>query len=308
MARIVVDGRNFQGDYSCLNRIDGIEITRQDFRRAIFTLGSPDEETLNSRGRRRNLLRRSVGLGVSEFLLWEGPDLRLAEDFPFLEPTEKAGLSFWIGSALTKLVAEMKLGIPWLADVKLLIETGVLRGAATSKERPDYAGHDSAKRWHIIESKGRSSGFDEGLVAKAKGQAERVSHCNQEKPATTSACVVSLSTGHSQILLDDPEPEEAEAGQRWTIEPAAFFRHYYSGVRRCLRTRGAREVEIAGSVYLCTPLENPACCDPLVEEGRKPLHVGLLKEIFERPEKAPEAVRALQVGDGIGPDGIAVFE
>lgn len=306
-ATLSLDCRNFRGVYEGLNSRGEFFIHPLDFRRAIFTLGSPSSSDLDGRGWRRSRFRRSMGNAVTEFLLWDGGNLRLADDFAALDRTEKGGVSFWMGSAITFLVAQNRLAVPWLAHVDLLLTAGVLSRVGDTRVTPDFAGFGQGGGWHVIESKGRSSGYDTEVVRYAKEQASKVKQVSGAEPQTSSACVVSFSPAGTSVLLDDPKPSLGD--QQWTIEPKPFLRYYYSGIRHLLATSRTDTVELNGRWYLSTLLEDPACCGYFIGEGHRPkLHIGLLENIFARPELAQRFVEGLKTTDGIGPDGIAVFE
>jgi hypothetical protein len=298
----------FTGVFEALNSSSQLPLHPLAFRRANFTLGSPNADDLEGRGWRRNQFRRAMGHALTGLLVWDEGRLKLAEDFVDLDRTEKAGVSFWVGSAITFLVAQQKLGVTWLAHVDQLLTRGILRRVGNTRITPDFSGFGHGNAWHVLESKGRSSGYDSTVVEGAKAQASKVEDINGSPPQTSSACVVSLNTAGTTVLLSDPEP--SREGQRWSIEPESFLQFYYSGIRYLLASRRTETVELDGRKYRSTVLQDPDFCDPFSSSARSPkLRIGLLESIFfARTNLAQRLTEGLVPGEGIGPDGIAVFE
>ncbi len=100
--------------------------------------------------------------------------LHNSEAFKALDPTEKAWVNFSLGMVFTKIFAEKVLGMPWLMHFKWFAgahSVKVRRGKST----PDFIGLDPATgEYHVLEAKGRNSGFAQTVLDGAKEQANRV--------------------------------------------------------------------------------------------------------------------------------------
>jgi len=225
--------------------------------------------------------------------------------------SEKAAATYWYGMALAKLVAESELNVPWLAHVDRMSAAGALATSSGSGgERGDLVGRGPNGDWHVIEAKGRTNSYPQALITKAKGQSAKVISVNGQPPATTSACIASLRTQPISILVDDPPPNPDKT-EKWSIEELGFFRTYYEGVIGYVREFGAERRQTVGNlVFLTAPLfpfffhiPRP----PDFPEWR--LELGILAEIYQTPEMAPEAARDIpHEGNGkVGRDGIALF-
>jgi hypothetical protein len=216
--------------------------------------------------------------------------------------------------ALAKIIAQTELGIPWLANVDQMRASGALTITSGSSERGDLVGRDASARWHVVEAKGRSSPYPSSLVTKAKSQSARVTAINGHPPATTSACIASLFEQPISVLLDDPPPQGDPNGEQWRIEEDLFFKEYYRGIIGLLRDFGPyRERTVHGEALVVAPLYPFAWAYfpvplPTPFDGRR-LELGLLKSIYNTPERAPDAVKGLpgDAEDKVGGDGIAIL-
>ncbi len=74
-----------------------------------------------------------------------------------LDPSEKSGISYFIGLTCAKLLAQKLFGVNWLMhlDVYRAILKPQLEPGAS---RPDLVGRDRSRRWLAFEAKGRSGG------------------------------------------------------------------------------------------------------------------------------------------------------
>ncbi len=322
MANIEISCRNFTGSYARLNGTRNKNVSRRAFFRAVLTVGMQRFEDLFRLGWRGFVHRFGMGLSAFSFLEQNGNDLCLSTEYSKLDMSEKGAATYWYGMAMAKLVAETELSIPWLAHVDQLRDSGALTTSSLSKERGDLVGKDGNNRWHVIEAKGRSNQYPVSLVTKAKNQAARVIAVNGQAPVTTSACIASLYSQPISVLLDDPHIDN-ESKEQWRIKDDEFFREYYRGIIEYLREiRPRREHVIGNTVFVAAPLypfyweffhEPP----PFPWKHRETdLEIGLLNDIYKKPESALDAIKTLPQSvdegkirddDKVGKDGIAIF-
>ena len=87
-----------------------------------------------------------------------------------LDPSEKSAVSYFLGMTQAKITCELLLGVPHLLHVDAAL---ALIGRQTRASRPDLIGFDPTTAAYTIavEAKGRSNGWDEEAISKAKTQA-----------------------------------------------------------------------------------------------------------------------------------------
>lgn len=326
MANIRISCKNFSGSYSRLNGTNHQDVSRRALFRAVVTVGMQRFNDFFRFGWRGLFHRFGMGLSAFSFLEQNGNDLCLSKEYNKLDMSEKGAASYWYGMAFAKLVSEIKLDIPWLSHVDRMKAVGALTLAKGSAKRGDLVGRGANGDWHVIEAKGRSNGYDNSLVRQAKMQACRVTSINGQTPATTSACIASLSSKPISVLLDDPPADNDENGERWDIKHDEFFREYYRGTIEYLREAGPRRERVVGNaVFVAVPLY-PFYWELFDAPRRFPwkhwemdLELGLLRDIYKEPESAPDAIKMLQnISEGVirndskdggkvGKDGIAIF-
>ncbi len=314
MANVRVTCQNFAGPFAATNGVRTRDISQRAVLRAVVTVGAQRFRDVLSPGWRHLLHRFGMGLSAVSFLRQTPAGLCLSDTYGSLDGSEKGAATYWYGMALAKIVAETELGIPWLAHVDQMRVSGALTITSGSNERGDLVGRDGQARWHVVEAKGRSSPFPGSLVANAKSQSARVTKIDGHSPATTSACIASLFTQPISVLLDDPPPQDDANGEQWEIEDDLFFKEYYRGITQLLRAFGQyRERTVGGAALVVAPLYPffwnyfPVPRPPPFD-GRG-LELGLLKTIFETPERASDAVKKLARDDEdkVAGDGIAIL-
>lgn len=193
-------------------------------------------------GMDRALEAVGLALHTSAFIETTPTGLRMSPLFRELDSSEMIGVSYRLGMGLTNVVAQRELGIPWLLHVDRLVTSGAAILTPGQRRRGDLAGQDLSNRWHIVESKGRSSRPTAEVYVDAKIQAAQVVSVNGAAPATNSACVSDLSCDPFSVVLDDPPPDD-EKSEKLVINPDKFFEEYYS-LANLLRSD--KELELYG--------------------------------------------------------------
>lgn len=315
MANIEIICRNFTGSYAVLNGSRRIDISQRAFLRAVITVGMQRFSDMARLGWRGFFYRFGIGMSALSYIEQRGNSLCLAAEYQHLDMSEKGVSSYWYGMALSKLVAETELSIPWLSHVDRMKGSGALQTSSDSNERGDLIGRGLNNDWHVLEAKGRSNKYSVDLVTKAKNQAARVISINGQPPSTTSACIAALFSEPISVLLDDPDWDK-ESNEQWEIKDKEFFQEYYRSIISYLREVKHRERHIDDLAFVSAPLypfyrEFFHMLPPLPNMPcRIDIELGLLTDIYKEPESAVNTVKSLfkSKADGkIGKDGIAIF-
>jgi hypothetical protein len=143
-----------------------------------------------------------------------------------LDRSEKVGLSYALGQAMTGIFCRRVLSVPHLMHVDRYGQRfGVTFGAG--RKRPDLIGHKHTG-WIVAEAKGRSNGMETELRAKLEEQKRSISTISGQPPELTVGCVASFPPGISSMLLNafDPVDDEPESIQI-RIELDRFLLAYY---------------------------------------------------------------------------------
>ncbi len=225
---IIIDG--YLNSYQHLNGTHPFRISKTDIARGLLSIGKthwlqhvkrPDRVILD-------FVHNWTGL---QSYLREFPRLHITQRYLDLDGTEKMAKSYQIGMGVAKIVAERKLGIPYLQHVDSLVRTGIVTLTTGTNERGDLVGLDRTNLWHVLEAKGRTSKPTNEDKRKAKSQAERITAINGIAPATKSYCITSLSSHGTEILLSDPDELPALPSQL-EIDRDNFIKFYYDKVFR----------------------------------------------------------------------------
>lgn len=137
--------------------------------------------------------------------------LRHSSAFNALDPTEKGWVNFSLGMVFAKICAARFLNVPWLMHFKwfkMLNDVAMLPGGST----PDFIGlSPSNGQHHVIEAKGRNSGYSKAVMAKAKTQA------SQPVSVNGSTCSLHIGTllyreanGSISMAIEDPESDDQQ--------------------------------------------------------------------------------------------------
>lgn len=130
---------------------------------------------------------------------------RLALD---LDRSEKVGVSYALGQALTGIFCRQLLSIPFLMHVDRYANHHGLAFGSTRK-RADLFGYGTAPGWIVAEAKGRSNSMESELQDKLIEQKRSVISIEGQPPALALGCVASFPPQTSRMQVDafDPEPE-----------------------------------------------------------------------------------------------------
>jgi hypothetical protein len=241
----------FGGPWAGRNQPAGaIAVNVADVVRAAVTVGGP----VGGSPWHRSLRRAGVAGSVLAALVGAGRNQPLATTTLYrqLETTEKSGVSFRLGMAFAALAAEYVLNVTLLEHLNR--SNSVL--AHGSQRRADLFGVDNSGRWHVVEAKSRTYGFEQEDIDGAKQQALNVHAIRPNGsslvPATRSASLLDLSQAPIAMLLIDPvgEPETAAM---YEIDVEAFIATHFSPVPDLLDAQGAPQpppVDLPGTAVV----------------------------------------------------------
>jgi hypothetical protein len=147
-----------------------------------------------------------------------------------LDPTEKGAISYFLGMAVSKLMADKKLGVAYLMHLEVYQEQiEALYGPVhfgRGKSRPDLIGLDKNYQWVVMESKGRSGLMTNALMNKAKRQSTKLRSVGGQIPILNVASVIYFQDDRMKMKWQDPSPH-SEAMDFDFISAFDIVRKYY---------------------------------------------------------------------------------
>lgn len=169
---------------------------------------------------------------------------RFVQTAPYgdLDRSEKGAISFFLGMAVTKLLAADILDVPWLLHM-----SNFSGGKYLS---PDFIGSRIGGGWVVLEAKGRSNGMTSDLKDDALAQAKRplslLDGTARVTPSLRIASIAHFSSGCLRAYWEDPE-EDANDGEEMEVEvnPARVFHDYYYPIVEFVASRRFRREERA---------------------------------------------------------------
>jgi hypothetical protein len=179
--------------------------------------------------------------------------LRQSNAFTDLDPSEKAGVSYFLGLALTKLVAEKLFGVPWL--LHLDVYRRELAPDLAFPEKPDFVGMDAWQLWIVVESKGRSRTITKKLLNDAKRQVRSLRRISGQLPSLRVAVATYFSRRGLRARMRDPDtflPTAIDIELSSEQLARAYYRPIVEMILASDAARSRREV--ANLVEIVTPL------------------------------------------------------
>lgn len=142
-----------------------------------------------------------------------------------LDPTEKSGVSYFMGMVAAKVLGARLLGTPWLFHVSMIKALG---GAVALKgnSQPDLIGLRQNRDWVVAEAKGRSWGYSASAMTTAKLQTRQLRKINGQFPALRVAVQASFSPKLEWAIEDPEEFDEDAVDLQFNLEGALEM--YYS--------------------------------------------------------------------------------
>lgn len=126
-----------------------------------------------------------------------------------LDPTEKSGVSYFMGMVAAKILGARLLDTPWLFHVSMVNSLGGSL-SLNCKSQPDLIGLRRNREWVVAEAKGRTWGYSASAMAAAKRQTRQLRSINGQFPSLRVAVQASFSP-NLEWAIEDPEDFEEEA-------------------------------------------------------------------------------------------------
>lgn len=237
MIDVLVHGSDFVAPFAFVNGLATLHPTVPDLVRSALTCGHlPPGNFWPYMGYRRHaaiwrtsIVRAHVSADTDLNALVP------TDDYWMLEATERGFVSSILGSAVTHLVAQQRLGFPVL--LHLSTYGAAFNVVFNGRHRPDFIAPFGATDWAVIEAKGRAR-LRPALVGHAKTQTRSVTSIAGAEPRVrvVAACVF-RKTG-LEVELHDP-PAKSIALQATVSDVVS---EYYLGIKSLLDEDGGGDV------------------------------------------------------------------
>jgi hypothetical protein len=195
-----------------------------------------------------------------------------------LDRSEKVGVSYALGQAMTGVFCQQRLGVDHLLHVDRYSRRFNINFAVGTKQRPDLFGPGTGG-WVVAEAKGRSNSMESALRSKMEEQKRTIRTINRTPPWVAVGCVASFPPPNRRLRIDafDPEKTESEAIDI-SVDLDRFLLAYYE--------------PFVAALDFGVPDLDPNSRFETVQLPAAGLRVGLLRGIAE----AVRATRSLTVG------------
>lgn len=244
MMNVKLAGRGFGLGQHHMNGDSDVATTWDELLHAAITVGRRSWHDVLAHGRYSvfEICYRAAMLLAN--LRQSQGQLRKSDAYRYLDPSEKAAASYFIGLTLASLMARKRLGIHWLMHLDVYHDS--LQPGLSASGRPDLVGLDAQDEWHVIEAKGRSNGLDPKVVPKAKEQTRKLRTVGGRAPILRVASVAHFSRGTLALRVEDPVGQDQDAAG-WDLTENQFLRDYYDPFVALIdqkRRVGAGELDI----------------------------------------------------------------
>jgi hypothetical protein len=198
-------------------RTDGVRhvaVSRWELLKGAATVGMP---TLASHPASRRPLTEMlwrIGMVAANIRPTSSKDRWTRTDaYNRLDPSEKSAVSYFLGMTQTAVMARKVLGYPHLVHVDLLLQQ---QGSKLTGTRPDFVAVNpnrfGAPAYSaVFEAKGRTNGFDQSALNRAKDQVRLTPGVRGLVPKERVASQAYFDDAHNwSSVLRDPDGEGAE--------------------------------------------------------------------------------------------------
>lgn len=266
MARLQYSARGFAAPYSSINTVPAwtsVEVSKASLVHAALTVGrehwsavyaAPPFSTYEAEFR-SNLVRaflmeyarsgRSPYWAASPAYGRESPAGWVMA--PGLEPSEKGAVSFFLGMAMTSLLADRLLNVPWILHYSTYgPRFGVSPTSGAGRRLPDFIAFEPIQsKWFQFESKGRSrvvSGKTRIALQEAAKEQARVKLVYRGTFADLRvASITDFDAGMLRVEWLDPPNDQDIEPIGLDSDPATFILEYYRLLINVLGTDPAEE-------------------------------------------------------------------
>lgn len=245
-----------------------LDLTWNELVWAAMTMGKPGVAFLLAHGWHSvsDLVVRSHTIYAN---LWEnGRLIEKSTLYDGLDPTEKSGISYFMGMLAAKVMGHRLLDVPWFFHLSMLDSLGgtaILKG----NSEPDLIGLRSNKEWVVAEAKGRTWGHSKSAMKAAKSQTRQLRKINGQYPSLRVAVQASFSPQMKWAIEDPDEFDENARDLQFDVENVLGM--YYSAVYSA--TKQGQERAIGNRKFIVNELR---------EVG---VSIGIDREVVERLEE-----------------------
>lgn len=261
-------------------RVGNVSFTADDLAHALFATGrAPGDRWTHGAASTWEWIHRTT-LIPAYIRRTPGGELTRSQLALELDRSEKVGISYAIGQALTGIFCEQLLSAAFLLHVDRYTTRFNVTFNATRK-RADLFGPYGPGGWIVAEAKGRSNAMESELEAKLTDQKRSVATVAGSAPTLALGCVASFPPGISTLVIDafDPDKDEIEA-VHLDVNLDRYFLAYYEPFVTAIDFGNAETVtEDSEMIFATLPLAG--------------LRLGILRGIAVR-------VRAASQGDIAG--------
>ena len=267
MPRIKYNMYNFPGGYQSLNGQGILDISWAELVWAAISVGKGELFHILRYGR-FSMFEIAYRLAILYANLCENEQeyIRRSLAYDGLDPSEKGAISYFLGLTFAKVFGERLLNVPWL--MHLDVYRDILWVSLINQSRPDLVGRNVDGEWVVMESKGRTNGFDSGALEQAKRQAEQVIEISGEAPVLRIGLEIHFSDGTLHIVAVDPEfDDSSEQRIELPLTKEQFFKGYYRPFKTWIKDApDATHFEWRGTNYKMVTIKSVDVSIALVED------------------------------------------
>jgi hypothetical protein len=219
-----------------------------------------------------------------------------------LDPTEKSGVSYFLGMMAARILGYRLLDVAWLFHVSLTGSLGIT-ASFKGKSQPDLIGRRSDGSWVVVEAKGRTTGYSRAAMNSAKSQTRQLRKVNGLHP-TMRVAVQAYFRPKMRWVLEDPDEFDPDARDVEFDEERALQR-YYSGPMAAV-SEGASIRQIGGREFLSRTISETGVTVAIIRDVRERLLAGTAAQFWNDISAEDATGQLSDEGYAIFPDGIAV--
>lgn len=214
-----------------------------DLIRAAITVGKSAQDSTNISFTEKIFRLSSLLLTIEERNISSRNCFVASTIFNSLDPSEKGAMTFFLGMAITKLVAERYFNVQWLMHFDAYRES--YDAICSNGGKPDFLGVENtvsfAPQYHIFESKGRTGGLDKGALERGKEQTRYVQTISGTTPISRNV-VQAYFQGDRKVLHGYlMDPTGADDGVDEKIDLKNVFKSYYKPFYDLINILGQEE-------------------------------------------------------------------
>lgn len=230
-----------------------VEITIEEFIKSIITCGMPMYYLTPSITHSRTMeisYKLYALLTLIEFDSVSGY-IRLRKEIKYLDASEKATLSYYLGMVLTRFISYRQYGQDYLVHLNILEKTNSIKYKNINKKlRPDLIGYSiTSNKFSVFEAKGNLR-KNIGTVKKALEQVQNVNYIVGTKPSYAVAQLSYFKNNELYVVAVDPVDEGNKEIKFNNDCLEQYFKLYYEPIIGLFDEGNQIEVENEKSISL----------------------------------------------------------